>query len=137
MEYVAIHAMNNEPVKNERPPAPPGTDLCALADVADGKSRVVPFKYAGPGAELIVVRAGDDVYGYVNECRHMGTSMNLLDDFAVTTNNYHIQCEIHYATFRFSDGLCVAGPCQGKSLKAVPVTVRAGRVVVAAEPAAK
>jgi nitrite reductase/ring-hydroxylating ferredoxin subunit len=106
-----------------------------LADVADGKSRVVPFKYAGPGAELIVVRQGDDVYGYVNECKHMGISMNLLDDFACTTNNYHIQCEYHYATYRFTDGLCVGGPCQGKSLTPVPVSVRAGRVVVGAEPA--
>jgi nitrite reductase/ring-hydroxylating ferredoxin subunit len=107
-----------------------------LADVADGKSRVVPFGFAGPGAELIVVRKGDDVYGYVNECRHMGISMNLLDDFAVLTNNYHIQCEYHYATYRFEDGFCVGGPCQGKSLHSVPLAVRAGRVVVAAAPAA-
>lgn len=117
-------------------PAPPGTDLCALADVADGKSRIVPFGYAGPGAELIIVRTGDEVYGYVNECRHMGISMNLLDDFAVLTTNDHIQCEYHYATYRFSDGLCVAGPCQGKSLTAVPLAVRSGRVVVADAPAA-
>jgi len=116
--------------------SPPGTDVCALADVADGKSLVVPFGYAGPGAELIVVRAGDDVYGYVNECKHMGTSMNLLDDHAVLTNNYHIQCEYHYATYRFTDGYCVAGPCEGKSLTAVPLAIRAGRVVTAAEAAA-
>lgn len=116
--------------------APPtGTDVCALADVADGKSRVIPFGSGTERFELIVVRTGDAVFGYANECRHLGVAMNLLDDHAVETDDAgHILCQYHYATYRFNDGYCIAGPCQGESLTAVPLAVRSGRVVVAAAP---
>jgi nitrite reductase/ring-hydroxylating ferredoxin subunit len=120
-------------------PPPPGTDVCALADVADGKSRVVPFGTGRSGFdrfELIVVREGIRVYGYVNACAHMAVPLNLLDDFAVETNAYRILCDHHYARFRFSDGYCLEGPCQGESLTAVPLTVRGSRIVVAPASAA-
>jgi nitrite reductase/ring-hydroxylating ferredoxin subunit len=56
----------------------------------------------------------------------------LLDDDAVETDDaQHILCQYHYATYRFNDGYCIAGPCQGESLAAVPLAVRSGRVVVA------
>jgi nitrite reductase/ring-hydroxylating ferredoxin subunit len=125
------------PWKSERLPPPPGTVVCALADVADGGSRVVPLASAGPDFELIVVRTGDAVFGYINECAHLCVGLNLLDDFAVETKDHHILCQYHYATYRFEDGYCTAGPVQGESLTAVPLAVRSGRVVVAAEPAPK
>lgn len=106
--------------------------MCAAGDVADGASRVVPFGEPGKSFELIVVRAGNAVFGYVNECKHMGVGLNLLDDFAVETNDEHMLCQYHYATYRFRDGYCVAGPCEGASLTAVPLTVRGDRIVIAA-----
>ena len=127
--------MSGEPWKSERRPPPPGTDVCALADVADGKSRVVPFGRDWSGFELIVVRAGGAVFGYVNECAHMAVPLNLLDDFRVETDAQRILCDHHYARFRFSDGYCLEGPCQGESLTAVPLAVRAGRIVIAASSA--
>jgi nitrite reductase/ring-hydroxylating ferredoxin subunit len=112
---------------------PPGTDVCALADVADGKSRVVPFGRSGfDRFELIVVREGANVYGYVNACAHNAVPLNLLDDFAVETNAYRLLCDHHNARFRFSDGYCLEGPCQGESLTRVPLAVRGSRIVVAA-----
>jgi nitrite reductase/ring-hydroxylating ferredoxin subunit len=129
--------VSSEPWRSERTPPPPGTDVCALKDVADGKSRVVPFGARWPGVEVIVVREGERVYGYINECAHMAVPLNLLDDFAVETNKYRILCDHHYAAFRFSDGYCLEGPCQGESLTAVPLAVRAGRVVIVAPSAPK
>ena len=127
--------MSSEPWRSERKPPPPGTDVCALADVVEGKSRVVPFGRGWPGVEVIVVREGDRVYGYINECAHMAVPLNLLDDFGVATNAHRMLCDHHYATF--SDGYCLEGPCQGESLTAVPLAVRAGRVVIVAAPPAK
>lgn len=118
-------------MSNESAP-PPGTDVCAFADVPDGKAHVVLF----PQFELIVVRQGRDVFGYENECKHLGVGLNLLDDKEVETKDYHMLCEFHWATYRFNDGYCVVGPCQGDSLTAVPLAVRAGRVVVAPAAAA-
>jgi len=118
-------------------PPPPGTDVCACADVADGASRVVPFGAPPQAFELIVVRSGADVFGYVNECKHMQVALNLLDDYAVETNDHHMLCQHHYATYRFNDGYCVAGPCEGESLTAVPLAVRGDRIVIAAGSAAR
>ena len=118
---------------SSEPAPPPGTDVCALADVADGKAHVVRLRQF----ELIVVREGNAVFGYENECKHLGVGLNLLDDKEVETKDHHMLCEFHWATYRFSDGYCVAGPCQGESLNAVPLAVRAGRVVIASAPAAK
>jgi nitrite reductase/ring-hydroxylating ferredoxin subunit len=84
-----------------------------------------------------VVREGDRVFGYINECAHMAVPLNLLDDFRVETNAYRILCDHHYATFRFRDGYCLEGPCQGESLTAIPLVVRGGRVVIASAPAPK
>jgi nitrite reductase/ring-hydroxylating ferredoxin subunit len=124
----------SEPWKSERRPPAPGTDVCALDDLVDGESRVVPFGRGWPGVEVIVVRAGDAVYGYVNECAHMAVPLNLFEDVGVRTSAQRLLCDHHYATFRFSDGYCLEGPCQGESLTAVPLDVRAGRIVIAEPP---
>jgi nitrite reductase/ring-hydroxylating ferredoxin subunit len=122
--------MTAEPSKGSRPPEP-GTDVCALDDIADGAARIVGFPTGWFPFEVIVVRKGDAVFGYVNECKHMAVPLNLLDDFAVNTEKHHMLCDHHCATFRFEDGYCVEGPCQGQSLSAVPLAVRAGRIVIA------
>jgi nitrite reductase/ring-hydroxylating ferredoxin subunit len=111
-----------------------GTDVCAFADVADGQSRVVIFGKDWTAFELIVVRTGEHVWGYVNECKHMPLPLNLLDDHAVETVKHHFLCDHHCARFRFSDGYCVEGPCEGQSLDAVPLAVRGSRVVIAGAP---
>ena len=105
-----------------------GTDLCAAADVADGKSRVVNTGRDLP--EVIVVREGERIFGYLNACAHMALPLNLLDDFAVGTSQHTLVCDHHYAAFRFRDGVCIAGPCEGESLAAVPLVMRAGRIVI-------
>jgi nitrite reductase/ring-hydroxylating ferredoxin subunit len=111
-----------------------GTDVCGLAEVADGKSRVVVFGKDWHAFELIVVRTGECVWGYVNECKHMPLPLNLLDDHAVETVKHHFLCDHHCASFRFSDGYCVEGPCEGQSLDSVPLAIRGGRIVIAGAP---
>jgi nitrite reductase/ring-hydroxylating ferredoxin subunit len=108
---------------------PSGTDLCASADVIDGKARVIGVP-GTRGVEVIVVREGERVFGYLNECRHMAVALNLLDDFGVQTARYHLLCDHHSATFRFSDGYCVAGPCEGESLTAIALALRGERIVI-------
>jgi len=120
-----------EPWKSQRTPPAPGTDLCAARDVADGQARVVSGKGGSLGVEVIVVREGTNVHGYINECAHNMVPLNLLDDFGVQTSQHRMLCDHHYAAFRFSDGLCLEGPCEGDSLTPVRLAERGGRIVVA------
>ncbi len=105
--------------------------LCRLEEIADGAAR----GFAGDEADaadpgLIVIRRGQEVYGYLNTCPHLYISLDFMPGRFVVQGR-HIQCANHGARFRISDGFCVFGPCQGKSLVPAPVRVRDGVIEVA------
>ncbi len=99
-----------------------GTRLCDLADLADPGAK--GFIYRRDEAMFLgfVVRDGDCVHGYVDHCPHAGMPLALLPGRYLTREGDMILCSSHGALFRPGDGLCVSGPCAGKSLK--PWTVR-------------
>jgi nitrite reductase/ring-hydroxylating ferredoxin subunit len=39
-----------------------------------------------------------------------------------------LMCAHHSAMFRFEDGLCIDGPCQGAALMAVAIRIEHGQV---------
>ncbi len=101
--------------------------VCRLAEVPDGRAR----GFALPGiGELFVVRRGGNVYAYLNSCPHTGVSLDWLPDQFLDEQGSLIQCATHGALFEIDSGLCVAGPCAGECLTAVPVAVNEGSVIV-------
>ena len=77
-----------------------------------------------------LVSAGDGVHAYVNRCAHQALPLNLLPDRFLTHDGSMILCTAHGAIFERSTGYCVAGPCAGRSLERVPVSVVAGYVLL-------
>jgi nitrite reductase/ring-hydroxylating ferredoxin subunit len=77
-----------------------------------------------------VVRQGDAVYAYENYCMHVGHPLNWMPDAFLTKDRTSIICASHGALYEIDTGLCFAGPCLGKSLRRVAVTVRDGTVFV-------
>jgi nitrite reductase/ring-hydroxylating ferredoxin subunit len=87
----------------------------------------------------VVVRLdAGGVRAYVNWCPHAGHPLNLRPHRFLTPDRALLVCSSHGALFERETGLCIAGPCAGKSLRAVPVEVLDGLVVLAAgvDPAA-
>jgi len=80
-----------------------------------------------------VVRAGAQLRGYVNRCPHAGHPLNLLPHRFLTPDGTLIVCASHGAVFEKGNGYCLAGPCAGRSLTPVALTVRSGCVLVADE----
>jgi len=80
-----------------------------------------------------VVRAGAHLRGYVNRCPHAGHPLNLLPDRFLTPDGSLLLCSSHGALFEKLTGYCVAGPCAGRSLTPVALTVRSGFVLIADE----
>ncbi len=105
----------------------PGHDLCALDDLPDPGSRGFAF----PGFRAFVVRLGAEVRGYLDVCPHAGWPLAMTDERRLTREGDYLLCTGHGALFRLEDGLCIAGPCAGRSLEPWPVTVREGRVLTA------
>ena len=77
-----------------------------------------------------VVRVDGDVFTYQNVCPHAGHPLNWKPDSFLTPDGTAIICASHGAVFEIGTGECVAGPCPGRHLRAVDVSVRDGRVYV-------
>jgi nitrite reductase/ring-hydroxylating ferredoxin subunit len=114
-----------------------GTELCKLDEIEpDAAKELVIADGDGRGADAVwpfrmfIVRRGERVWGYVNTCPHQHIPLNYFPDRFVSEDKQSILCANHGALFNFDDGLCVAGPCVGRSLQQVPIAVRDGVVSI-------
>jgi len=113
--------------------APTARVLCHLDDIADPGARGFRAPVGGEPRSLFVVRRGRTVYGYVNSCPHTGVALEWVPDRFLDPDGELIVCAMHGALFRIEDGVCIAGPCAGDSLRPVPVEVtRDGSIVTLA-----
>jgi len=113
------------------PVAGPGEAICRLDDLPEREGK--PFLVrnpAGRSVDIVLVRRGDEVFGYVNACPHTGMMLDGGSNEFMTLDQTHILCLIHGAEFQLHDGLCISGPCFGDSLWRVPVTVEDGQVIL-------
>ena len=99
----------------------------SLARVAeDGGSKPFPI--------VIVRTVKNHYYGYVNSCPHQGIWLNIGAGEFFTPDRAFLKCGRHGARFEIATGLCVEGPCQGKSLGPVALTVAKGEVLLSGVP---
>lgn len=107
----------------------PGVRLCALADIADPGAKGFSFRQGDQLFGGFLVRRGETVVGYVDDCPHAGWPLTALPDRYLTREKDLILCAGHGALFRIEDGVCVAGPCAGRALSPWPVRVVDGAVL--------
>jgi nitrite reductase/ring-hydroxylating ferredoxin subunit len=107
--------------------------VCRLTDLDEHGARAFTIGTGNWPLRGFVVRAGAEVRGYVNRCPHAGHPLNLLPNRFLTPDGALILCSSHGAVFEKQTGYCVAGPCAGRSLRAVPIEVQAGFVMLAAD----
>jgi nitrite reductase/ring-hydroxylating ferredoxin subunit len=126
--------MNVLNVLNVAPNVEPGSaqarsPLCALDDIPDGGGLEVPSECAGtPG--IVVLRRCDQVWAYRNVCPHFSIPLNYEPNTFWAYDAELVMCAHHSAMFRFEDGKCVDGPCEGASLTPVAIRIERGRVFV-------
>ncbi len=116
-----------------RPGAPPpGTELCRVDEMRETDARGFVFGGGTERFELFIVKRGQHVFGYVNECPHALTPLDTMPDKFLTLDETRILCSTHAALFRIEDGYCTSGPCTGKSLEPVPLEIRGGVIFTSA-----
>jgi nitrite reductase/ring-hydroxylating ferredoxin subunit len=105
--------------------------LCSLPEVEATGSR--GFAVGGGDWPLrgFIVRTASGVAAYVNTCPHAGHPLNFRPDKFLTPDRNLIICASHGALFARDNGLCIAGPCPGRSLTPVPIEVIGGYVLLA------
>jgi nitrite reductase/ring-hydroxylating ferredoxin subunit len=105
--------------------------ICRLSDLDATGARAFTIGEGAWPMRGFVVRAGEEIRGYINHCPHAGHPLNLRPHGFLTADGALILCSSHGALFEKMHGLCIAGPCSGQSLRAVPLQMRAGCVLLA------
>jgi nitrite reductase/ring-hydroxylating ferredoxin subunit len=101
-----------------------------VADLADPGSKGFRFRQGSRLFAGFVVREGERVSGWVDQCPHGGWPMGAFDDRYLTRDAGHILCAGHGGLFTL-DGEGATNPCLGLRLTPWPVSVRDGEVFTA------
>jgi nitrite reductase/ring-hydroxylating ferredoxin subunit len=105
--------------------------LCSLAELEATGSRSFTVGEGDWPLRGFVVSSSSGVAAYVNTCPHAGHPLNFRPDKFLTPDRTLILCASHGALFTRDEGLCIAGPCPGQSLRRVPVEVVGKYVLLA------
>jgi nitrite reductase/ring-hydroxylating ferredoxin subunit len=108
-----------------RPPA--GQRLCAVAEIADPGAKSFRFRAESRLFAAFVVRTGETLAGWVDQCPHAGWPLGAFDDRYLTRDGRHILCAGHGGLFDLG-GTGVTTPCVGQHLTPWPIEVRDGSV---------
>ncbi|MFC6335421.1 Rieske 2Fe-2S domain-containing protein [Pseudomonas sp. CCM 7891] len=90
--------------------------LCPSYDLAQDAS----LGFDIDGRKLFAVRREGVAYFYINRCPHRGVPLEWQPNQFLDPSASLIQCATHGALFLIESGECVAGPCAGQSLVALP-----------------
>ena len=77
-----------------------------------------------------LVQVDGRLRAYANVCPHKQHPLNLDDDAFLVPGQKLLRCASHGALFEPESGLCVFGPCAGRSLTALECWVENGEVWV-------
>jgi nitrite reductase/ring-hydroxylating ferredoxin subunit len=69
--------------------------------------------------------------GYVNRCPHFSVPLDFEPGEFATYDGEVLTCAHHSALFRYEDGYCIEGPCQGQQLDSVALRVESSKVFLA------
>jgi len=104
--------------------------ICRLDDVEVSGARGFTIGTGDWPLRGFIVRVNGEVHGFINHCPHAGHPLNLRPHRFLTADSALILCASHGALFEKATGLCVAGPCAGHYLRAVPLKVDSGFVML-------
>lgn len=108
----------------------PGTLLGHVDDVQDGQALMRDIFTSADSAQqqpfrILLLRSGTAIKAYANRCAHFGVPLAARQDQLKFQPHTSISCNVHYARYRWSDGVCDKGECEGEALIAIPVQVDA------------
>lgn len=100
--------------------------LCHSDDIAEGKSKGFQLD----DTFLFAVKKNNEIFLYQNSCPHLGIQLEWQEDQFLDIEGTMIQCSSHGALFRIEDGVCLLGPCLGRSLTPVEFTLKEGLIEI-------
>ncbi|HET6340424.1 MAG TPA: Rieske (2Fe-2S) protein [Polyangiales bacterium] len=91
-------------------------------------AHLAPDAFGRPREAIVLLDESDEPRAYLNQCRHLPIPLDAGSrDFFFKGE---LQCSTHGARYRLRDGMCVAGPCRGAALAALPIEITTALVFV-------
>ena len=100
--------------------------LISVDSIEEGSSKGVEVD----NLYMFAVKKDEQIFLYWNRCPHLGTPLEWEEDRFLDADGALIQCSTHGALFQIEDGKCLAGPCVGKHLQAVPFIIDNGMITI-------
>lgn len=108
--------------------------ICASSALKDGATGVrFKVKTAAGEVAAFAVRYDGKIYAYVNRCAHVPVELDWMDGAFFDYSKLYLICSTHGAMYLPHTGVCVQGPCRGKSLQAVAIEEHDGQVFLMKE----
>lgn len=105
--------------------------LCALADLDDpGAKGPILAPVGGEERKIFLVRTDGRVRAYLDSCPHLFVPLEMDEDKFLDLTGSEIICSVHGARFDPLTGDCLWGPCRGRRLTPVAVTINDGQVIL-------
>jgi nitrite reductase/ring-hydroxylating ferredoxin subunit len=106
--------------------------ICAATDLTEG-GRAIRFsiQQSKESVSCFTVRFDGAVYAYVNCCPHRGTELDWRPGEVFDQSGLYLICATHGAMFDPTSGECIAGPCLGARLTALPIEEQDGVIALA------
>ncbi|MEO8443963.1 MAG: Rieske (2Fe-2S) protein [Gammaproteobacteria bacterium] len=104
--------------------------VARLADLGDPGAREFLVGEGDWPFRGFLVQVDGQLRAYANVCPHKQHPLNLSDDEFLVPGHKLLRCASHGALFEPETGLCVFGPCAGRSLTPLECWVVDGEVWV-------
>jgi len=102
--------------------------LCKITDIEDPGSKSFEVKIKRKTRSIFVIHKNAEFFAYYNNCPHTGANLEWQEDQFLDLDKELIQCATHDALFLIDSGECIAGPCNGQQLQAIPVSIVSGEL---------
>jgi nitrite reductase/ring-hydroxylating ferredoxin subunit len=137
---IPIQSANAPPAWHTLAHAPqPGTLLGQRAALQDGQVQMHQVFAASDTAQQLPFRvlllcSGNEIKAFANRCAHFGVPLAAKQEQLQFVPHFSLTCNVHYARYRWSDGVCDRGDCEGESLVPIPLQFDADGSIRIAHP---
>lgn len=103
--------------------------ICSSDELLEtGAGRRFEVSRGGTAVPAFAVRYKGRAYAFLNRCAHVSVELDWEPGQFFDGSRLYLICSTHGAIYEPESGHCVAGPCRGARLVAVPVEERDGSI---------
>lgn len=108
----------------------PEVRITDAQSLAHGEARTFSFERDGEELGGFLMRHGETVVAYVNQCPHWNVDLDMGEGTFYAPKVDRIFCRNHGALFEPTTGACDFGPCAGMGLEKLEIRVDGDVLVV-------